>query len=192
MAASKLPTRYFSNARAFCFEAKRKNSFDSPWSMFCGGRAAPLIMFCQTQREIAGYAGVVQRLISLAYYDINVVKVSHLGACQAVAFWSDERLTITSNTVEAIMQWLDENQVSYVPPAFRANTECILMGSRGCAILAFCFRLNRWGCLHHLMSCVSGSGNLKCGPCKVRETTRNQAMQRTACPRAVSVQGVAE
>lgn len=94
MAASKLPTRYFSNARAFCFEAKRKNSFDSPWSMFCGGRAAPLIMFCQTQREIAGYAGVVQRLISLAYYDTNVVKVSHLGACQAVAFWSDERLTI--------------------------------------------------------------------------------------------------
>lgn len=54
-----------------------------------------MIMFRQTQREIAGYAGVVQRLISLAYYDINVVKVSHLGACQAVAFWSDERLTIT-------------------------------------------------------------------------------------------------
>jgi hypothetical protein len=27
----------------------------------------PLIMFRQTPREIAGYAGVVQRLISLAY-----------------------------------------------------------------------------------------------------------------------------
>jgi hypothetical protein len=46
---------------------KRKNSLDSPRSIFCGVRASPLIMFRRTPREIAGYAAVVQRLISLAY-----------------------------------------------------------------------------------------------------------------------------
>ena len=99
MAASKLLIRpafqILFKRQGLLLRGKRKNSFESPRSMFCGVRASPLIMFRRTPREIAGYAAVVQRLISLAYYDINVVKVSHLGACQAVAFWSDERLTIT-------------------------------------------------------------------------------------------------
>ena len=85
------PFRYFSNARAFCFKANARTVSIRHGSMFCGVRASPLIMFRQMRREIAGYAGVVQRLISLAYKDINVVKVSHLGSCQDVAFRTRKR-----------------------------------------------------------------------------------------------------